>query len=90
MADKRNVMILGASYGSLLGAKLALAGHDVHLVCLPDEAKLINAEGAVVRLPVRGCTRGARGTRSTRVERGALATVAGAGARLARRGALDG
>lgn len=54
MATKRKVMILGASYGSLLGAKLALAGHDVHLVCLPDEAKLINAEGAVVRLPVRG------------------------------------
>ena len=47
MAAKRNVMILGASYCSLLGAKLALAGHDVHLVCLPDEAKLINAEGAI-------------------------------------------
>ncbi len=54
MATKRNVMILGASYGSLLGAKLALAGHNVHLVCLPEEANLINAEGAVVRLPVRG------------------------------------
>lgn len=54
MATKRTVMILGASYGSLLGAKLALAGHDVHLVCLPDEANLINAEGAIVRLPVRG------------------------------------
>ncbi len=54
MATKRNVMILGASYGSLLGAKLALAGHDVHLVCLPEEAKLINEEGARVRLPLRG------------------------------------
>ncbi len=54
MSTKRNVLILGASYGSLLGAKLALAGHDVRLVCLPDEAKLINDEGARVRLPLRG------------------------------------
>ena len=36
----RNVLILGASYGSLLGVKLALAGHDVKLVCLPQEAAL--------------------------------------------------
>jgi hypothetical protein len=48
------VLILGASYGSLLGAKLALAGHTVKLVCLPEEAKLINEEGAIVRLPARG------------------------------------
>jgi len=47
------VLILGASYGSLLGAKLALAGHTVKLVCLPEEASLINAEGARVRLPSR-------------------------------------
>ena len=51
---KRNILILGASYGSLLGAKLLLAGHDVHLVCLPAEANLINAEGIRVRLPVKG------------------------------------
>ncbi len=51
MAD---VLILGASYGSLLGVKLALAGHTVRLVCLPAEAELINAEGARVRLPVKG------------------------------------
>ena len=38
------VLILGASYGSLLGMKLALAGHDVTLVCLPAEADLINAK----------------------------------------------
>ncbi|HIA82144.1 MAG TPA: hypothetical protein EYO02_08585, partial [Rhodospirillales bacterium] len=49
-----NVLILGASYGSLLGTKLALAGHMVNMVCLPDEAELINTEGARVRLPVRG------------------------------------
>ena len=47
------ILILGASYGSLLGAKLALAGHSVKLVCLPQEAELINAEGARVRLPSR-------------------------------------
>lgn len=48
------ILILGASYGSLLGLKLALAGHDVTLVCLPDEAALIAAEGVRVRLPLRG------------------------------------
>ena len=47
----RKVLILGASYGSLLGVKLALAGHEVMLVCLPREADLINAKGAIVRMP---------------------------------------
>ncbi|HET9580297.1 MAG TPA: hypothetical protein VFP44_20890 [Usitatibacter sp.] len=50
----RKVLILGASYGSLLGMKLALAGHEVKLVCLPEEAKLINEKGAIVRIPVKG------------------------------------
>src|SRR5262245_66537585 len=54
MPTTYNVLILGASYGSLLGTKLALAGHSVHLVCLPAEAELINKEGAVVRMPVKG------------------------------------
>lgn len=54
MSKKRNILILGASYGSLLGTKLAMAGHDVKLVCLPAEADLINKEGAIVRMPVRG------------------------------------
>ncbi|ESR23564.1 ketopantoate reductase family protein [Lutibaculum baratangense] len=49
-----NMLILGASYGSLLATKLLMAGHDVTLVCLPEEADLINAEGTRVRLPVRG------------------------------------
>ena len=48
------ILIMGASYGSLLGTKLALAGHNVDLVCLPAEADLINTEGAVIRMPVRG------------------------------------
>jgi len=54
MPNKRNILILGASYGSLLGAKLALAGHAVTLVCLPAEAELINREGARIRMPVKG------------------------------------
>jgi hypothetical protein len=45
---------MGASYGSLLSTKLLLAGHRVKLVCLPEEAALINKEGTKVRLPVRG------------------------------------
>ena len=52
--NARKVLILGASYGSLLGVKLALAGHSVKLVCLPQEAELINAKGAIVRMPVKG------------------------------------
>ena len=54
MSTKYNTLIMGASYGSLLGTKLALAGHSVTMVCLPDEAALFNAEGARVRMPVRG------------------------------------
>jgi hypothetical protein len=50
----RSILILGASYGSLLGVKLAAAGHNVTLVCLPQEAALINAKGAIVRMPVKG------------------------------------
>lgn len=49
-----NTLILGASYGSLLGAKLALAGHDVTLVCLPAEVEAINKNGIRVKLPVKG------------------------------------
>lgn len=47
-------MIMGASYGSLLAIKLLLAGHDAKLVCLPDEAALINEEGQLVRMPAKG------------------------------------
>ena len=54
MGTTYKILIMGASYGSLLGTKLALAGHTVKLVCLPAEADLINNEGAVVRLPVKG------------------------------------
>src|SRR5882757_1384382 len=54
MSTKHRILIMGASYGSLLATKLALGGHDTKLICLPAEADLINAEGAVVRLPVKG------------------------------------
>jgi hypothetical protein len=54
MAATYNILILGASYGSLLASKLLFGGHNVKLVCLPAEADLINAEGFRVRLPVRG------------------------------------
>jgi hypothetical protein len=48
------VLILGASYGSLLGTKLALGGHNVKLVCLPAEADAINTGGVRVRMPIKG------------------------------------
>jgi hypothetical protein len=51
---QRNVLMFGASYGSLLGVKLALAGHRVTLVCRGRNAALINARGVVVRMPVKG------------------------------------
>src|SRR5881397_3486058 len=50
----RQILIFGASYGSLLAIKLLLAGHTVRLACLPAEAELINREGARVRMPVKG------------------------------------
>jgi hypothetical protein len=49
-----NVLILGASYGSLLASKLLFGGHRIKLVCLPEEAELINRDGIRVRLPVKG------------------------------------
>ncbi|MDZ4842564.1 MAG: hypothetical protein SH859_10565 [Hyphomicrobium aestuarii] len=54
MTTARSILILGASYGSLLGTKLAAAGHHVTLVCLAAEAALIKQDGCRVRLPVRG------------------------------------
>src|SRR3981189_1149012 len=48
------IMIMGASYGSLLASKVLFGGHSVHLICLPAEAELINSEGFRVRMPLRG------------------------------------
>lgn len=49
----RNILILGASYGSLLGTKLAMAGHNVTLLCRTQTAELINSEGTHVRIKLR-------------------------------------
>ena len=49
----RNILILGASYGSLLATKLLMAGHNVTLVCRKKTAELINREGTVVRIKLR-------------------------------------
>jgi hypothetical protein len=54
MSTPYKVLIMGASYGSLLATKLLLAGHTAKLICLPAEAELINKEGARVRMPVKG------------------------------------
>jgi hypothetical protein len=54
MKNKYDVLIFGASYGSLLATKLLLAGHNVKLVCTPAEAELFSKEGAIVRMPVKG------------------------------------
>jgi len=48
------ILMMGASYGSLLASKILFGGHSIHLVCLPAEADLINTEGFKVTLPVRG------------------------------------
>ncbi|WP_204350240.1 ketopantoate reductase family protein, partial [Klebsiella pneumoniae] len=49
----RNVLILGASYGSLLATKLLMAGHNVTLVCRRKTADLINQQGTQVRIKLR-------------------------------------
>ena len=48
------ILVFGASYGSLLGTKLALAGHSATLVCRARTADLINERGTTVRMPVKG------------------------------------
>ncbi len=55
--SKLNILILGASYGSLLASKILFGGHSVKLVCLPGEADLINQKGFQVRMPIRGRAR---------------------------------
>ncbi len=57
MPTPYKILIMGASYGSLLATKLLLAGHSAKLICLPAEADLINKEGARVRMPIKGSDR---------------------------------
>ena len=49
----RNILVLGASYGSLLATKLLMAGHNVTLVCRTKTSELINREGTEVRIKLR-------------------------------------
>jgi hypothetical protein len=49
-----NILMMGASYGSLLATKLLFGGHKITLVCLPAEVEAFNKDGAHVRMPVRG------------------------------------
>lgn len=49
-----SMLMLGASYGSLLATKLVHAGHNVTMVCLPNEVERFNAEGARVRIRPKG------------------------------------
>jgi len=68
-----NVLIMGASYGSLLATKLLFGGHKITMVCLPAEVEAFNSEGARVRLPIRG---------RKEADRARLAQIARAGCRL--------
>src|ERR1700740_1332184 len=49
----RNILILGASYGSLLATKLLMAGHNGTLVCRRQTAGLINRDATEVRIKLR-------------------------------------
>lgn len=50
----RRLLILGASYGSLLATKLLMAGHHVTLVCTAPTAQLLEHEGTRVLFPGPG------------------------------------
>ncbi len=54
MNSKYNVLIMGASYGSLLSTKLLMAGHNVTLACSAPSARLINEKGTRVRFQMKG------------------------------------
>lgn len=49
-----NILIIGASYGALIAAKVALAGHRVTLVGREDELTLIERQGVTIDMPFRG------------------------------------
>jgi len=36
-----NLLVFGASYGSLLATKILMAGHNVQLICLPAESRAV-------------------------------------------------
>ena len=49
-----NILILGASYGSLLAIKFLAAGHHVTMTCRTATSALVNEQGIRVRLPIKG------------------------------------
>jgi hypothetical protein len=49
-----NILILEASYGSVLGIKFLAAGHNVTMTCRDATAALINEQGIRVRFPIKG------------------------------------
>jgi len=49
-----DILVLGASYGSLFATKCLMAGHNVTLICTSRTADLINSEGTEVRIKLRG------------------------------------
>jgi hypothetical protein len=51
---KYDVLILGASYGSLVATKLLMGGHRVALVCTRPTVELIRRDGTIVRFPIKG------------------------------------
>ena len=53
-ANPYRTLVLGASYGSLLSTKLLMAGHSATLVCRESTAAVFNAQGSVVRMPLKG------------------------------------
>jgi len=53
MALPRKILIIGASYGSLLATKFLLASQTVTLVGFAHEVDLINSQGTRVRIPFK-------------------------------------
>jgi len=49
-----NILIMGASYGSLLASKMLFGGHKIHHVCLPAEADASKPPGPEVSEVPRG------------------------------------
>ena len=47
---KYHVLVLGASYGSLFGTKLLMAGHQVSLICTKPTAELMKPPSRTQRL----------------------------------------
>ena len=60
-----NILLMGASYGSLLASKLLFGGHSIHLVCLPAEADL---DAARDRRPLESYFQEIGGTRTLKRE----------------------